>query len=76
MASPDGFSGFGESPRKTIRFDQLKKGRGMKLGIDLKVDYAFKWSFGNQAKIEKLRSFLEHILHDRLRGPIVEFWMT
>jgi predicted transposase/invertase (TIGR01784 family) len=44
----------------------------MKVGIDLKVDYAFKWSFGNQARVNNLRSFLELILHDRLRGPIVE----
>lgn len=44
----------------------------MKLGIDLKVDYAFKWLFGSQARVNNLRSFLEHILHDQLRGPIVE----
>lgn len=42
----------------------------MKLGIDLKIDYAFKWTFGSQSRIKNLRSLLEHTLQSRLRGPI------
>ena len=44
----------------------------MKLGIDLKVDYAFKWSFGVQEWIENLRSLLEHTLGNRIRCPLQE----
>lgn len=44
----------------------------MKLGIDLKVDYAFKLIFGTQERIGNLRSLLEHTLQGRLSGPITE----
>ena len=44
----------------------------MKLGIDLKVDYAFKRCFGTQDRIANLRSLLEHTLRERLDGPILE----
>jgi predicted transposase/invertase (TIGR01784 family) len=44
----------------------------MKLGIDLKIDYAFKRSFGAQERIDNLRSLLEHTLRDRIVGPLTD----
>lgn len=44
----------------------------MNLGIDLKVDYAFKWTFGAQERIGNLQSLLQYLLSGRLRGPIDE----
>lgn len=40
--------------------------------IDLRVDFAFKWSFGSQSRIENLRSLLQEILRDELRFPLIE----